>query len=186
MIQNQKATSASSTRTIHYGKPPPTPRSQSPSSLTHFHMCENKSCLNQLNHQQHSCQKSSFKTEAKILVSNPIASLPPTHITLKLLPEHRLAYKQYCNARRDQGQKRSCSWSEDMDLISKTRVVNQEKKVTKSPFTCIEMISIKNTSPEVKRTLRRGGSFICSERRETRSLRTTPIRTITIRPVEVK
>jgi hypothetical protein len=218
MLQNQKVTSASSSSYVIQfgendrggGKPPQapsrlhTPSSKSPSPVTHFHKCENKSCLNHHHHHQSSQiqRQSSFKTEAKLLINTDSSSptpcpsaQPPTRITLKLLPEHRLAYKQYCLARHDQGQKRACSWSEDMNdaLISKTRVfttneTNTKAKTPQSPFTCIETISIKNTSSsssspmqQQQRFLRYGKS--CG--RGTRSLRSTPIRTITIKPIEV-
>ena len=163
-------------------KRPNCSKSPSPASSTdstHFHKCENMSCLQQLgkhnNAHRHSLDSSgSYKSEARLLIEareqQHHTSMSPTRITLKLLPEHRLAYKNYCNA---QGHKRSCSWTD----AEATHSSSNGKEKRGSPFTCIETISIKNTSPR----------FLSKKStRATRSLRSTPVRTITISPFKVK
>ena len=158
--------------------PPCTPRRISDLDTTHFHRCESKSCLNQ-HHQQQQDQSErrvsntsigSYKSEKKMIINNRmdrerLFSASPSfdnhqtaRITLKLLPEHRLAYKKYCNSgshclqrsnnnHDDEAQKRSCSWSANLDDETRRMTHSKSKESSLSQFTCIETISIKNSNP---------------------------------------
>ena len=176
---------------------------------THFHRCESRKCLHkpqQFERRESNCSSAgSYKSEKKLLVNNAAETLKrrgerrlfsvspsesqlgTTRITLKLLPEHRLAYKHYCNSaphphpHPHSQQYRSCSWSANSDEHMTPRLAHSTSKESLSPFTCIETISIKNDCPSNDGNTHRAPS----RHRVTRSLRTTPVRTMSIKPMQV-
>ena len=170
----------------------------SPISI-HFHKCENKSCLSSSNKEEtesgycgmpHSPSQSSigsFTSERRILINSNRNHESPKHpdvkFKIKLLPELEKAESEFAYpVRRELAKHRSCSVTSSIPRSSscyEERLLGSSSQ--SSPFTYIETVSIQNApSKKINRTHRSQiRAHECS-----RSLRSTPVRPVCIKPDE--